>query len=110
VILSGAIGRFPGSWFTGATPPVLVVHGSADETNPVSSSEGVYAAARAPKMFAIVNGGSHIGAFEDDTSRPAVVALVADFLRAYVLRDTGSASRLASDADVPGVLSLRASE
>jgi pimeloyl-ACP methyl ester carboxylesterase len=110
VILSGAIGRFPGSWFTTTAPPVLVVHGDADEVNPQSSSEGVYAAARPPKVFVIVSGGTHIGAFEDDTRRPAVVALVADFLRTYVLGDTVAASRLDRDADVPGVLSLRARE
>ena len=110
VILSGAIARFPGGWFTTAAPPVLVLHGDADEVNPLSSSQGVYIAARAPKLFAVVRGGSHIGAFEDDSSRPAVVAFVADFLSAYVLGDAAAASRLVSDADVPGVLSLRASE
>jgi len=56
------------------------------------------------------SGGSHIGAFEDDIHRPPVVVLVADFLRAYVLGDTTAASRLPSDADAPGLLSLRASE
>jgi alpha-beta hydrolase superfamily lysophospholipase len=109
VILSGAMARFPGSWFTTAAPPVLVLHGDADQVNPLLSSQGVYAAARPPKLFAVVSGGSHIGAFEDDTRRPAVVALVADFLRAYVLGDAAAASRLAGDADIPGVLSLRAS-
>jgi hypothetical protein len=110
VILSGAIGRFPGSWFTTAAPPVLVLHGDSDEVNPLSSSEGVYATARAPKLFAVVSGGTHIGAFEDDSRRPAVVALVTDFLRAHVLGDGAAASRLAGDASVPGVLTLRASD
>jgi len=110
VILSGALNRFPGSWFTTAMPPTLVLHGDADEVNPVSSSEGVYAVARPPKLFAVVSGGSHIGAFEDDIRRPAVVTLVADFLRAYLVGDTGAASRVTGDADVPGVLVLRATE
>lgn len=110
VILAGAIGRFPGSWFTEAAPPTLVLHGDADEVNPLGSSQGVYASARPPKMFSVVHGGNHIGAFEDDARRPAVVNLVADFLRAYVLGDAAAAARLPSDADVPGVLSLRASE
>jgi hypothetical protein len=35
---------------------------------------------------------------------------VADFLRTYVLGDPVAASRLDRDADVPGVLSLRARE
>jgi fermentation-respiration switch protein FrsA (DUF1100 family) len=88
----------------------LVIHGDADEVNPLSSSEGVYAAARPPKLFAVVSGGSHIGAFEDDVHRPAVVTLVADFLRAFLLGETAAASHLPADADQPGVLSLRATE
>jgi len=110
VILAGAIGRFPGSWFTDAAPPTLAVHGDADEVNPLGSSLGVYASARAPKMFAVVHGGTHIGAFEDDVRRPAVVALVADFLRTWVLGDADAAARLSGDADVPDVLSLVATE
>ena len=104
VVLAGALGRFPGGWFTTAAPPLLVMHGTADETNPVSSSRGVYAASPGPKRLALVEGGSHIGAFEDDTSRPAVVALVADFLRAYLVNDAQASARLDADANVPGVL------
>jgi hypothetical protein len=70
----------------------------------------VYAGARPPKLFAVVAGGNHIGAFEDDVDRPAVVALVADFVRAYVSGDAGAAERIGGDADVPGVISLRARE
>jgi alpha-beta hydrolase superfamily lysophospholipase len=110
VILAGAIGRFPGSWYTGAAPPTLAIHGDADEVNPLGSSLGVYASARAPKMLAVVHGGTHIGAFEDDVRRPAVVALVADFLRASVLGDADAVARLPGDAEVPDVLSLLANE
>jgi fermentation-respiration switch protein FrsA (DUF1100 family) len=107
VILSGALSRFPGAWFTTAAPPVLVVHGDADEVNPVSSSEGVFARARPPKLFAVVQRGSHIGAFEDDASRPAVIALVADFVRATLLGSKAAANRLDADASVRGVLTMR---
>ena len=110
VVLAGALGRFSGSWFTTAAPPTLVVHGDADDVNPLSSSEGVYAATRPPKLFAVVSGGSHIGAFEDDVHRPAVVALVAEFLHAFLLDDGVAAAHLPAAADVPGVLSLRATE
>jgi pimeloyl-ACP methyl ester carboxylesterase len=110
VILAGAIGRFPGNWYSSAAPPTLVIHGDADEVNPLGSSQNVYATARAPKMFAVVNDGNHIGAFEDDTRRPAVALLVADFLRAHMLGDQAAWARLPADAEVSGVLSLRASE
>jgi pimeloyl-ACP methyl ester carboxylesterase len=104
VVLAGAIGRFSGSWFTTASPPLLVMHGTADETNPVSSSRGVYAASPGPKRLVLVEGGSHIGAFEDDTSRAAVVTLVADFLRASVGGDAVADARLDAESNVPGVL------
>jgi pimeloyl-ACP methyl ester carboxylesterase len=93
-----------------STPPVLVVHGLADEVNPISTSEGVYACARPPKWFVGVEGGTHIGAFEDATTRPAVVALVADFVRATLLGKEASTNRLETDASVPGVLTLRERE
>jgi pimeloyl-ACP methyl ester carboxylesterase len=104
VVLAGALVRFPGGWFTTVAPPLLVMHGTADATNPVSSSRGVYAASPGPKRLVLVEGGSHIGAFEDDASRPAVVALVADFVRASLLGDGDAAARLDADANVPGVL------
>jgi len=104
VVLAGALGRFSGGWFTTASPPLLVMHGTADETNPVSSSQGVYAASPGPKRFVLVEGGSHIGAFEDDASRPAVVTLVADFLRASIAGDAAANARLDADSNVPGVL------
>ena len=105
VILSGALGRFPGAWFTTAAPPVLVLHGDADEVNPLSSSEGVYAAARAPEAVRRRQRWAAISAPSRTTptglrSSP----LVADFLRAHVLGDNAAAARLAGDADVPGVL------
>ena len=109
VILSGALGQFPGSWFTAASPPVLLVHGDADEVNPLASSTAIYDVAGSPKLFVVVHGGSHIGAFEDDARRPAVAHLVADFLRAYLLHDTNAQARLPQDASVPDVLELRAS-
>jgi len=108
VILSGALGQFPGSWFTATSPPVLLVHGDADEVNPLASSTGIYDVARPPKLFVVVHGGSHIGAFEDDARRPAVAHLIGEFLRAYLLHDTDAAARLPQDASVPDVLELRA--
>jgi hypothetical protein len=41
------------------TQPLLVVHGSADTTVPVAMGERLYAAARSPKRFLRLEGGSH---------------------------------------------------
>jgi pimeloyl-ACP methyl ester carboxylesterase len=110
VLLSGALADFPGSWFTTASPPTLIIHGNADEVNPLDSSFGIYDAAHAPKMLVVVDGGTHIGAFEDDASRPQVVRLMADFLHAYLQHDADAAARLTPDAEVQGVLQLWAAE
>jgi fermentation-respiration switch protein FrsA (DUF1100 family) len=104
VVLAGALGRFSGGWFTTVAPPLLVMHGTADTTNPVSSSRGVYGASPGTKRLVLIEGGSHIGAFEDDASRPAVVTLVADFLRATVDNDAAANERLDAESNVPGVL------
>jgi predicted dienelactone hydrolase len=110
VVLAGALADFSGPWFASVSPPLLVIHGDADEVNPVASSMGVYDAAQAPKLLVIVHGGSHIGALESDASRPYVVQLVADFLRTYLLHDLSAASRIVADANVPGVLTLDAKQ
>ena len=104
VVLAGALGRFSGGWFTTAAPPLLVMHGTADETNPVSSSRSVHAASPGSKLLALIEGGTHIGAFEDDASRPDVVNLIADFLRAFLLGDPAASARLDADRNVPGVI------
>jgi hypothetical protein len=109
VVLAGALADFSGPWFANASPPLLAIHGDADEVNPPTSSTTVYDAARPPKLLVIVHGGTHIGAFESDTSRPAVVQLVADFLRTYLLHDPFAAARVIPEANVPGILELRAS-
>jgi fermentation-respiration switch protein FrsA (DUF1100 family) len=109
VILAGALADFAGPWFANNSPPILIIHSDTDEVNPVASSLGIYDAARPPKFFVIVRGGTHVGAFESDTSRPYVVGLVADFLRAYLLHDSSAAGRILADSNVPGVLVLEMS-
>lgn len=108
VVLSGAEARYGGSWFTTQSPPLLAVHGTADEVNPLGSSEQLFADARGPKMLVTVSGGSHLGPFTTDAEEPTIATLVGDFLRAHLSGDTAAAGRLGSDADVPGVLSLAA--
>ncbi len=41
--------------------PLLLVHGTADETVPVAKAERLYRAARAPKELWLVPGASHVG-------------------------------------------------
>lgn len=108
VILSGAEARYPGSWFTTASPPLLAIHGDADEVNPYSSSQQLYDDATGTRYLVTVLGGSHLGPFTDGAARPAVSTLVADFLRAELSGDGGAAAAIAGDANVPDLLALAA--
>ncbi len=66
VVLSGAEIAYPGSWFTRQSPPLLAIHGDADEVNPYWASEQLFADARGARRLVTVLGGSHLGPFTTD--------------------------------------------
>ena len=103
VILSGAATMYPGPWFTTASPPLLAIHGNADDINPYAASQQLYADATGPKWLVTVLGGSHLGPFTTDTVEPAVATLVTDFLHAQLQDDTTATARIASDANADGL-------
>jgi dienelactone hydrolase len=110
VLLSGARNDFGGAWFPAGSPALLAIHGDADGVNPFGASQTIYSSDRsgAPRYLVAVPGGGHDDAFVGSRSRAAVVALVADFLRAYLVDDANARARLVSDASVDGVLDLLA--
>jgi len=109
VILSGGAFGFPGAWFTDDTPAaLLVVHGTADEVNPFSSSQSLFDQATGTKMFVAVDGGTHVGPFTTDEAVAEVATLTADFLHATLSSDSAAASLLVGDAEA-GPLTLVAS-
>jgi pimeloyl-ACP methyl ester carboxylesterase len=103
-ILSGAELFFGGSWFPPGSPPLLAVHGTADEVNPFAASQRLFADAPSPKYLVSVPGGSHLGPFiTDPVVRAAISTLVADFLRAELDGDTQAHERLPTDAKSGGL-------
>jgi predicted dienelactone hydrolase len=108
VVLSGARGDFGGTWFPAGSPALLAVHGDADPVNPFASSQTLYAADRSgsPRYLVRVRGGGHDDAFTSARTRPALVVLVDDFLRAALGTDPSAADRVPTDASAPGVLDL----
>lgn len=108
VVLSGARGDFGGTWFLPGGPALLAVHGDADTVNPFASSQTLYGSDRSgsPRYLVRVRGGGHTDAFLSDRTRPALVVLVDDFLRAALGTDPDAAARVATDAWVPGLLDL----
>jgi pimeloyl-ACP methyl ester carboxylesterase len=98
VVLSGAAVMYPGTWFTGESPPLLAVHGDADEVNPWWSSELMVDLTTGPGVLVTVRGGDHTTPYTTGAVEPAVGALAADFLRAYLVRDAAARTRIGADA------------
>ena len=111
VVLSGARGDFGGTWFLPESPALLAVHGDADSVNPFAASQALYASDRSgsPRYLVRVRGAGHTDAFVGARTRPALVALVDDFLRAGLGTDPDAAGRIPEDASAAGVLELLAS-
>jgi dienelactone hydrolase len=97
---------FPnGKWFAQPTPPLLLVHGTADGTVPYVASVNVYGQAPAPKAFLTLAGAPH-SLFRAPWLDPTVKTVV-DFLDGYLKHDRVALRRLARDGNVPGVASLQ---
>jgi predicted dienelactone hydrolase len=106
VVMTGGRALFPGSYFAPGSPPLLAVHGTADETNPISASVSLWRdlPAGIPGYLVRIDGGSHLGPYLFDTGLPALGEVVADFLDAHLVpsidrhADEGAVTRLERDA------------
>lgn len=81
---------FPSTWFGGANPPLLVVHGTGDTITRYANGKAIYDGASAPKYLLTVQGGSHLGPLQDPSLRAEVDPVVLDFLRAELTGDAGA--------------------
>jgi fermentation-respiration switch protein FrsA (DUF1100 family) len=99
IVMAGTTEGFPpGHYDFSKTPPLLLVHGTADQLIPYRSAPLVYNQARGPKGLLTVEGGSHGGAAgQDPQSASTVVRTTTDFFEAYLTGDRHAKSNLASD-------------
>jgi predicted dienelactone hydrolase len=97
--------------FVGITTPLLLEHGTADMTVPISGSANAYVQANAPKFFATLFGQTHGSAFGGGTTPPEQVVerTTIDFLDRYLEGRPAGLARLQRDGNVAGVASLQAS-
>jgi len=104
LVLSGdTFGTAPGG-----NVPVLVVEGTADPINP-AAVDRLWSVAGAPKAAVRILGGVHLAPFiTAGPQQDAVRAATVDFLDAELSGARDGLSRLAHDADVPGLTSLSA--
>jgi predicted dienelactone hydrolase len=102
-------GQFPypgGSYFSEATPPLLLVHGTADQRLPYVLSVIAYDQAPSPKAFLTLEGAPH-NPFFPPWYDP-MIRSVLDFLQGFLDHDPLAIRRLAGDANVAGIASLQA--
>ena len=94
---------FAGAWFAAPTPPLMVIHGTADPT--YSSGVDIYGDASRPKALVTLVNGPHIPNLPpwiDPVERST-----ADWFDRYLDHDRTAMRRLSRDANVPGAATLR---
>lgn len=109
IILSGAkLNWFPGSYFTTASTPLLVVQGTNDLTmNPVTCSVQLYNEAAAPKYYLSMIGQTHLSAYVPPGPAQNVVTQVTiDFLNGYLRHSSSALAALQRAGNVAGLASI----
>lgn len=99
VDVSGAFDDYGGTWFSTQDPPLLSVHGGADELNPLANDEQLVTADPGAADLVVVEGASHLGALTG-SAEPAVARLVADDLAWRLEGAAGGSTVVAADEGI----------
>jgi fermentation-respiration switch protein FrsA (DUF1100 family) len=99
VVMAGTTEGFgSGTYELASAPPLLLVHGTADELVPYRSAVLVFDQARGPKGLLTIRGGSHQSAAGlSPSSGDEVVRTTTDFLDTYLRHDTATIARIRVD-------------
>lgn len=108
VIMAGTTEAYPGGQYDLAqAPPLLLVHGTADQLIPYSGAVAMFNSARGPKGLFSIKGGSHESAAGlSASSALAVLRTTTDFFDAYLRGDHAALADM-STAGQSGVTTLR---
>jgi predicted esterase len=108
VVMAGDEVPFSGGTYAMANaPPLLLVHGTADQLLPYSLAIGMFNAARGPKGLLTIHGGGHESAAGlSASSSSSVLRTTTDFFAAYLRGDHGALARISGDAQT-GVTTVR---
>lgn len=103
VVMAGTTEGFPpGHYDFSKTPPLLLVHGTADQLIPYRSAPLIWNQARGPKGLLTLVGGSHDAAGGQGPGTAAtVIRTTTDFFEAYLTGNRQAKSRLAADGRSP---------
>ena len=108
-VLVGTPQRYPkGRYDFAKAPPMLLVHGDADELVPYELGVGAFNRARGPKGLLTIAGGAHgsAAALSSPAAAPQVLTATADFFDAYLRGDSAAKGRLPDD-QLPGVTTMK---
>ena len=104
-LLGGAgVGRPAGTYFTGPSVPLMLVHGTADPIAPYAKSSEEFGLAPAPKFFVTLEGARQI---EYGTWAGIAAQSMIDFFDRYLKNDPAGLTRLNTDANIDGFASLQ---
>lgn len=103
VVMAGTTEGFPpGHYDFSKAPPLLLVHGTADQLIPYRSAPLIYNQTHGPKGLLTLVAGSHdAAAGQDPRSAAAVIRTTIDFFEAYLTGNRQATSRLATDGRTP---------
>jgi alpha-beta hydrolase superfamily lysophospholipase len=94
-----------GTYFAGASVPLMLIHGTADPIVPYQGSEQEFAQAPSPKYLLTLMGAKHVQF--GPPWEPIAAQATIDFFNRYLKHDDAGLRRLAVDANVPDVASLQ---
>jgi dienelactone hydrolase len=99
VVMAGTTEGFPpGHYDFTKAPPLLLVHGTADQLIPYRSAPLIYNQERGPKGLLTLVGGSHDAAGgQDPQTASTIIRTTTDFFEAYLTGNQQAKSRLATD-------------
>ncbi len=103
IVMAGTTEGFPpGHYDFSKAPPLLLVHGTADQLIPYRSAPLIYNEARGPKGLLTLEGGSHDAAGgQGPRSASTVIRTTTDFFEAYLTGSRAARSRLSTDGRSP---------
>jgi alpha-beta hydrolase superfamily lysophospholipase len=101
-IYTGATFAFEGEWFPAGSPPIMFVHGTADEINGYGASTSMFERAQSPKYLLSIEGGTHLEPYVDPPWVAQVAAATVAFFDQYLKADPSAAQRLAAVGSQPG--------
>ncbi len=109
VVMAGSeLASYPGRYFSGKTPPILFIQGSADRVNdPQDSLEMYEEDNQGPKWYLDLLGAGHFLPYEgDDPPEPLVAAVSTDFFDLYLKGDSAAAAQMYHLGNEAGVAQL----